>query len=435
MYFNHAFRKSFLPVPVTGAIPIAAAGTSASLTAGRIGFFDAKTWAAVSVGTAAPFVLAQGSYFTKDKITPALGGYQESLKSKVINPKYITRLIKNTACSPVNEQQTICVCDLKCDTTYRLRIDLKGSPALRFLSHNLYRVLDAYTGCCSDTCSATCENAVVDPTIVTILWAKQIVQNPIVTNFLSVVVKDWNGVEVANQADFDTVEEFVADLDAYSSTTSGWDAAYLANPTAAAADQSCLVLNVAYYETKFGYCTFTPTDFYELQPLHIIASVVDETGNPCNVQCVTITETVTAVQASGVGETVLRDLILSGRYVQNAYPDSSRVESLRMREIEADPALVTVDRNALYDQVMILHSVPRFYNPTGTFDNDQYLLVLHVPTCTDTTAITDFIMDAATAAGNNDLVFEKYGCTCPTTTTTTTAHPTTTTTTTAAPAP
>jgi hypothetical protein len=34
-----------------------------------------------------------------------------------------------------------------------------------------------------------------------------------------------------------------------------------------------------------------------------------------------------------------------------------------------------VDRTVLYDRTMIMHSVPRFNNPSGTFDNDQYIVV------------------------------------------------------------
>jgi hypothetical protein len=37
-----------------------------------------------------------------------------------------------------------------------------------------------------------------------------------------------------------------------------------------------------------------------------------------------------------------------------------------------------INRNTLYDRIYILHNVPRFYNPTGTFDNDQYLVELIV---------------------------------------------------------
>ena len=134
--------------------------------------------------------------------------------------------------------------------------------------------------------------------------------------------------------------------------------------------------------------------------MFIYASVVDESGEPCKVECITVSETRAPKQVSGLGETVLRELILDGRYLQNAYPDSSRVDSLRMREIEADPALATVNKAGLYDQVLILHNVPRFNNPSSTFDNDQYLIVVHVPAGTATTSITNFIASSATAAGN-----------------------------------
>jgi hypothetical protein len=167
-----------------------------------------------------------------------------------------------------------------------------------------------------------------------------------------------------------------------------------------AAVDSHLEITAAYVETKFGACTFTPTDFYELEPLFIYTSFVDESGDPCAVNGFVSAEIQAPKQASGLGETVLRELILDGRYLQNAYPDSSRVDSLRMREIEADPALATVNKAGLYDQVLILHNVPRFNNPTSTFDNDQYLIVVHVPAGTSTTSITNFIASSASAAGN-----------------------------------
>jgi hypothetical protein len=406
MYFNHAFRKSFLPVPVQGAIALDNAATTSALAAGEISVFDAKTWANVSATpSASPFYLVQGSYFTSDVIggNRFLGGYKESIKSKAINPKYITRLIKINSAVAANQIKDICVCNLECGKTYNLRLDLKGSPALRLLSHNIYRTLSAYTGCCTDDCSATCTGALVDPTIVVIKWAEYIVNDPILSQYLKLTVKDWDGNTVATQAgtSLAQIQAFLTALGEYTSTF---------DPTAADAStfQACLTTEVAYVDTKFGSCTFTPTDFYELMPLFILPSMTDETGDPCNVQCFEVTETQAPAQASGVGETILREMILDGRYLQNAYPDSTRVDSLRMREIEADPALSTINRNGLYDQVLILHSVPRFNNPTGTFDNDQYLLKVHVPAGTTTTALTTFILAAATAAGNNDLALEAY---------------------------
>jgi hypothetical protein len=41
-----------------------------------------------------------------------------------------------------------CCKEYLCGETYSLRLDVKGSPALRFLNHNAYSTQDAYTGCC-----------------------------------------------------------------------------------------------------------------------------------------------------------------------------------------------------------------------------------------------------------------------------------------------
>jgi hypothetical protein len=441
MYFPNAFRKSFLPASTT----LASSGSTAALTAGQIGFFDAKTFQVVSA-QAAPFIIAQGSYFTSDKIGPVHGGYKESVKSKVINPKYISRLIKVT--SDVAQNQIIKVeanacAGLACDSTIRLRLDVKGSPALRFLNHQLYKTLDAYTGCCD------ANNAAIDHTVALLKWADQINEAPLLKDFVqakvwlettaSVAIDPTSGsatIAVANAdaALFQVGEKVVhASLAPNSlvvsvgaadsassgnanvvlsvaavSSTNGNAAVFTAQTTAGytpatsslGSVNSHLDIVAAYVDTKFGNCTFTPTDKYDLEPLFIYASVVDESGEPCKVECISVSETRAPKQASGVGETVLRELILDGRYLQNAYPDSSRVDSLRMREIEADPALATVNRSGLYDQVLILHNVPRFNNPTSTFDNDQYLIVVHVPAGTNTDSITNFIAASASAASN-----------------------------------
>lgn len=409
MYFNHAFRKSFLPIPSQGAIVLSSAADTSALTTGEIGVFDSTTFQDVHAAPVIkPFIIAQGSYFTSDVIggNRFLGGYQESVKSKTINPRYISRVMKVNSASAANQIKDICVCNLECGKTYNLRLDLKGSPALRLLSHNIYRTLSAFTGCCTSDCSATCTGALVDPTIATIAWAKAIVNDPILSQYLKLVVTDYEGNTVATQAgtSLSQIATFVAALDAYSPNTA-WDPA---SPTAAE-DQSCLTVEVAYIDTKFGSCTFTPTDFYELMPLFILPSLTDDSGDPCNVQCFEVTETQAPAQASGLGETILREMILDGRYLQNAYPDSTRVDSLRMREIEADPALATIVRANLYDQVLILHSVPRFNNPTGTFDNDQYLLKIHVPAGTTTTALTNFVVSSANLAqGSGAVTLETY---------------------------
>ncbi len=144
MYFPHAFKKSYLVKSTT----LLTSGSTADLTAGQVGFFNAKSFAALSSGGIAPFIFAQGSWFAKDKIGPQHGGYQESVKSKTINPKYISRVIKVSSKAAKNHIIKVTANGeiFKSDNTYRLRVDVKGSPALRFLNHQLYRTLDAYSG-------------------------------------------------------------------------------------------------------------------------------------------------------------------------------------------------------------------------------------------------------------------------------------------------
>jgi hypothetical protein len=48
-----------------------------------------------------------------------------------------------------------CCKEFLCGETYSLRVDVKGSPAMRFLNHNAYATVDAYTGCCADWCNST----------------------------------------------------------------------------------------------------------------------------------------------------------------------------------------------------------------------------------------------------------------------------------------
>ena len=72
----------------------------------------------------------------------------------------------------------------------------------------------------------------------------------------------------------------------------------------------------------------------------------------------------------GLGESVLRDVILSESYRQNFFSSDFRI-----REITQGNQIVNaVNRQALYYRTYLQHSVPRFNNPSGTFDNDQYLL-------------------------------------------------------------
>lgn len=626
MYFSHAFRKTLLGVDSSSTIAVASGTSTATsaLTAGQFGIYSSSFLQLdFTTSTTGNFYIVQGSYYTNDSIG-SHGGYKESVKSKMINPKYISRIFTVAAKAPVQQVVQIPVsCGLTCDTTYRLRIDVKGSPALRFLSHNIYRVLDSYTGCCS----TTNPTYVKDPVATIVDWKEQINSSayfnqlvqarayayratPYVTfgtpgagtapatvgtvvatisaannttgsifvgqrvtggglpvnSFVTALTTGttrtagggtWStgttsatysgatltGFIIANIPVGTPVTGLGIPAGAYVSAGSGTTSITITYPTqttapsignavivtpltsftisypyqsggaptltdssatnniklyndlyganggtttffntivgnavqptyvgqatyipgtntqavpagtptsatvgaaatvaasgsgahvlvpqadAASFSADCfLELTAAYVETKFGNCTFTVTDNYDLEPLKIIASVMDDAGDPCLTTCIGSSPSIgvagiaTVVQnfqqAQGVGETIVREMILTGRYRQEAFGDGVNIDTFRMREIEANPGVLnmlsTANRNGLYNKLCILHNVPRFNNPTGVFDNDQYLIEIAVP---NTVAVTellsnlpsggskigDFIWKSANAVGN-----------------------------------
>lgn len=387
MYFPNAFKKLFVSDGT-----LASAGTSAALTAGKIGLYDSKTNQVITAAPGSgnqPFYLAQGSFHTSDKIGPFHGGYKESIKSKLINPKYVSRFYKTIAQTPLNQILTVGwdkttggtqVPAFECGKTYNLRVDVKGSPVLRFLNHQAYHTFDAYTGCCANDCNAGCTGALVDPATVLLAWADEINAHPIFSQFIQAAVFVKQGDNSALQVDSTSYvpKTLTADI-----------AAVIAG----------LQLTAAYVDTKFADCSFQPTDHYELEPIFIYPSLVDETGEPCAAKPFgAITQIQTPRQAMGVGETVVRDLILFLRYLQEPFQNDAR-----LREVLNDVSLtsgVTRDVSALYDKYCIVHNVPRLNNSTSIFDNDQYLLEIVVPHGTDMSAFTTLITNILNLAGN-----------------------------------
>lgn len=640
MYFNHAFRKTLLAVDSgSTTLAVASTGTTSDLSAGTLGIYDSKfTNIPVTTTTnlSKPFYLVQGSYYKtsgySDKIG-SHGGYQESVKSKMINPKYISRIFWVQSKLPVQQVVQIPITGgLNADTTYRLRIDVKGSPALRFLSHNIYRVMDSYTG----PLNATNPTFQKDPIATLVDWKEQITMSPYfnqlvqarvyafknnvtsstytagtpgvssttltvsstsaggilpgqrivastgvtgLTNvpnifanygtsfgtgvgpttaptatattvtitgagttltggtitagmyvtggglpqgsYISTVTNTTAGsvsyivtypsqtipvisasaaftfyntivLTYPTQATAPTFSSWTIKCysDLYGNNggyvtpytniavTSGQQPTYVgqtpyipgssgyttgtsqtagtltgatitaastvaaatsgAHIYTAATDNSSFTytagqepfmeLTAAYLETKFGNPTFTISDNYDLEPLKIIASLMDDSGSTTVVAPIgtaalqTISEAgiATVVQASsmaqGTGETVLRELILTGRYRQEAFGDGTNIDQFRMREIEANPSVLDMmsvgNRNKLYNKLCILHSVPRFNNPTGVFDNDQYLLEIALPS----TLTIDKVFNGAsytvgsslTSVGSSTKLFGDY---------------------------
>ena len=348
-YFNHAYRKSML------AVDVAADGVATSLFgAGDIAIVDASTYkaidpAAVVIPANTDVLLVQGNYNTVDTIggNPLHGGYSESIKSKIIKPKFITKVWTQDctdACAASDVTVTVADTCYPCDSHPQLRIDLKGDNILRFLGRNSYFIADL-TGCC------TPDN------------------------------DDWTGLEVVT----------------------GWAEAINNDPLISpfvTASAALLVLTLSLKcpdETYFDDCSFDTRDWYGTTPVTMIASIVDDDGDACTDCCAVFspldsdnkcTTSVTTMPQETSGETVLRDLILDGRYRQDGGWNQGNKDSARFSEIEGGTALTAaVNRQAFYKMYYVQHTVPRYNNPTGVFDNDQYVISVAV-LCTDSSTIT-----------------------------------------------
>lgn len=538
-YFPHAYQKAL----VANSLVSAAGTASSALTAGQLALISATSNLSVALSTSSPdyavtplAYLAQGSFHTVDKLGPYHGGYKESVKSKGINPKYISSFSVSEPGNPVQDIFQISAtagCAVTCNTTYRLRLDLKGSPALRFLTHNAYFTLDAHTGCCDGSSNN------VDPNIVLLGWADRLALYPTVKDFVQ--GKVWNRVLVAGVAATGTASAAAGILgltdktgvnpgdrviftpttasSATGSTINGnlftvgtaaatgfsvgqvltgtgvaagttivslvtggggtgstftvniaqsvasttitsaspltayvpanytpstgvgpvqlvaattlqtpsvtnlgtittaastplkiYDAinstTYVPLTGASAPDtvDSFLEIVGAYVDTTFGDCSFSPIDHVEYQPIEIYASVtaMDPLGNQCLAQCFVPAEVQQAIQGRGFGETLIRELILSKRYEQEPWQQDPR-----LREVLDYNPFGEITRANKYLIYNLLHSVPRKSNPSGTMDNDQYLIRIFVPSTTGRlTALEQGITKWLQTANNYDCTFK-----------------------------
>lgn len=441
-YFPHAFQKMLVATNGTPLLAGNGSRTSADLAAGQLGILSPKTnllvdpTATVNAAfyQANPMViLAQGSFHTTDKLGGSFhGGYKESVKTKGINPKYVSAFYRVDKAEPIQNLVRVGVLNctsIACDTTYRLRLDVKGSPALRYLTHNAYLTVDAYTGCCDAS------NNNIDPVSVLLSWKDQINASPLISPFVQAKVfnlaastgttsanalatttttatfalDSFTGVVVGQKVTGTnipagsvvttvngttsitiTFPELASapaasgfnnqnDLKFYGEVATG---TYVAETGATAPDSNDAFLDLlgAYVDTQFGNASFQPTDHFELQPVQIYTSIVDQTGDPCQTTCFSVAELVTPFQGRGFGETLIRELILSKRYEQEPFNADPRMreilDSTTLTYTKADGTVVSgeISRGSKYSVYHILHSVPRSSNPSGTMDNDQYLV-------------------------------------------------------------
>lgn len=258
-----------------------------------------------------------------------------------------------------------CAADFVCGETYNLRLDLWGSPILRYLNHDLYKTLAAYTGCCP---AGTIVPPNVDSTLVMINWANQIINDIWIQNFVRPIVYTQNGIPL-----FATAAEAVA---AGFAATNVWTT--YVSPGFIAGSLAGIRLIGSYIETKFGNCSFQNTDFFEKEVVQMNISLTDLTGDPCDFSALCVFCESKGFAGQGFGEQVLRDVILDESYLQNHFSNDSRIREIT----QGDNYFAAINRNALFTRYVIQHSVPRYNNPSGIYDDDQYALNIYTSVAT-----------------------------------------------------
>jgi hypothetical protein len=161
-------------------------------------------------------------------------------------------------------------------------------------------------------------------------------------------------------------------------------------------------LTAAFQETKFGNCSFQPSDFFEVEPVKILASLVDREGNICNPDKWAFTELQEGKQASGGGEGLLRDYLISMGYKGT----EDRWDSdARFREVKNIVADKVVDRDKFYKIYTLIHHIPSFDQSRLRVNQEVYALHFAFPEDADTAAFEKVI---GGYAGSNDVFLESY---------------------------
>ena len=241
---------------------------------------------------------------------------------------------------------------LRTQEVYRLRVDAKGSPALRLLNHNMFYFFDATTKCMAD--------GSIDRNNLLVQWATAINEHPI----MSLLVK----------------------------------ASVPAAGVAGTADDLSLVIEDIVRQTVFSDPTYERNDFHEREGLQLFASVLDERNVQCNGELFKTEDLTLSKQGTGYGETILKEMILEDEYQLKPYHSDTR-----LREVLEETSLKAIDRTAKYGAYFLLYSVPRKQNSTSQLDNDQILIKIVTAKAnagTRNAALEAFIPAYAASAGN-----------------------------------
>lgn len=431
-YFNYSFKKMMILDDVNGKFKSKAAwdGTTASLEVangilqtanvnsvqlnacgkGVLGFFNPETMKSLDAGDTStwskkPFVIANSTFMKHDKIGKFHGGYQETNKSKMINPRYINKVWYVKPSELLNTELMIGE-DLentpttteylyegysdgqkrsfKTGKTYYLRVDIKGTPASMFARHDLYHVFDANGGC-----ESFCEDGTPAPANTWEIfrqWIDGIDNEETFKGFILPVLvmedashklyffmnKKYFGEYGITEA-VSLTENGVHDIEKFEAimdNASIQESAYCESCTTDPTYKFNIALIGAYVDTRFGTCTFSKFDYYGVEPIQLYACEVQFNGETCDAERVSVRRNRRGIVGTGYGEEVIRDLILNESYRQNYWSEDKRIREIS----DGDDVFDAINKDAKYGSFYVLHSVPRHNNDSGIFDNDQYTI-------------------------------------------------------------
>jgi hypothetical protein len=153
-------------------------------------------------------------------------------------------------------------------------------------------------------------------------------------------------------------------------------------------------LTAAYEDTIFGNCSFQPRDYYNIQPLKIYVSKVDD-AELCTDDHMdwTVRQQSIGKQASGLGETFLREYILQMGYKQEYFEHDPR-----FREVMDQQHLNVIDRTKKYKAYYLIHSIPNWVKGMNVKSYDEkYVLCFLFESTVDTSAF-ESLLDGYTLA-------------------------------------
>lgn len=146
-------------------------------------------------------------------------------------------------------------------------------------------------------------------------------------------------------------------------------------------------VTAAYEDTKFGGCSFSPTDYYSVRPLQLMITEFDDKGNPCSTP-IASRKTRHNQMPTQSGEFVIRQFIGSNKYKAygNFYHDP------RMREVLDANIHEVVDRNKFYKLYYLKVKQNRlFQNPIGSFAPEVFEFMFAFPLDVDSSSFETMV--------------------------------------------